>query len=61
MKTRRQYVTRHDGQYDQAVDISIPAVKVVMDLHEIQNQRECLLKVQRTFHHFLKKQNEGGE
>jgi hypothetical protein len=51
MMTRRQIVTRHNGQYDQIVDISIPAVKVVMDLEGVKDQKECLARVMRLFHH----------
>ena len=49
MMARMQYVTAHDGH---PADISFPAVKVVMDLLEIVNQRDCLMKVQRLFHFF---------
>lgn len=49
MLTRRQYVTAGQGQ---VVDISIPAVKVVMDLLKIENQKICLMRVRDLFHHF---------
>ena len=48
--TRRQYVTAENGRI---VDISIPAVKIAMDLYGIKDQRECLSKVQRLFYHFM--------
>jgi len=54
MMTRRQYVTRHNGRYDHVVDIDIPAVKTVMDLYGVGDQKTCLLKVRSIFHHFLK-------
>ena len=47
--TRRQVVTADQGQI---IDISIPAVKIAMDLFEVKNQRECLIKVRNLFHHF---------
>jgi hypothetical protein len=50
MLTRRQYVTAEQGRI---VDISIPAVKAVMDIHSTRDQKSCLIKVVKTFHHFL--------
>lgn len=47
MLTRRQFVTADQGQ---VVDISIPAVKVVMDMLEIKDQRTCLMRVRNLFH-----------
>lgn len=47
MDTRRQVIMRHNGQYDEPFDISIPAIKIMMDLHCVQNQRECLGRVVR--------------
>ena len=41
------------------VDISIPAVKIAMDLYGIKDQRECLNKVQKLFYHFMGRINEG--
>jgi hypothetical protein len=49
MTARRQYITAGDGQ---VVDISIQAVKTLMDLYGVRKQKECLLKIVRTFHHF---------
>ena len=49
MLTRRQVVTADQGQI---IDISIPAVKIAMDLNGVKDQKECLLKVRRTFYHF---------
>lgn len=51
MITRRQYVTAEQGR---VVDINILAVKAVMDLMGVENQKRCLLLVQRLFHEFYK-------
>jgi hypothetical protein len=55
MTARRQYVTIGQGQ---VVDISIPAIKIAMDLHQVKDQRECLVRVMNTFYHFLGKADE---
>lgn len=49
MLTRRQVVTVGMGEI---VDISIPAVKIAMDLHGVRDQKACLNRVRRLFHHF---------
>ena len=41
---------------ERVVDLSIPAVKIIMDQHGVKNQRECMAKIFRTFHYFLNKQ-----
>jgi len=56
MATRRQYITA--GQNNVPVDISIPAIKIVMDLRGVKDQESCLSRVQRVWHHF---NNERGE
>jgi len=56
MMTRRQVVTV--GMSGQIVDISIPAVKIVMDLYGVANQAECLNRVRKLFHHFLEKSDD---
>ena len=56
--TRRQVVTADQGQI---IDISIPAIKIAMDLYEIKNQKECLLKIWRLFHHFEQKRREDAD
>ena len=61
MLTRRQYVTRHNGKYDVVVDISVPAVKAAMDACGVADQGDCLVKVQRLFHHFLGGLNDASE
>lgn len=47
MMTRRQYVTAEQGR---VADISLPAVKMVMDLIGIKDQARCMMLVQRLFH-----------
>ena len=49
MITRRQYITAENGR---VVDISIPAVKTVMDLYGVREQRRCMSKVLMLFHRF---------
>ena len=51
MMTRRQVVTV--GMSGQIVDISIPAVKIAMDLYGVKDQMTCLNRVRKLFHHFL--------
>jgi hypothetical protein len=58
MMTRRQFITAEQGRI---VDISIPAIKIAMDLYGIQNQKECLMRVLRTFHHFLGERDKNNE
>ena len=55
MATRGQMITA--GMGGQVIDISIPAVKIVMDLYPggIDDQWACLAKVRATFHHFKPK------
>ena len=55
MVVRNQFITAGLGQ---VIDVSIPAVKIVMDLFGVLNQKECLLKVLSVFHHFKPKNNE---
>lgn len=52
MLTRRQIITAGMGQ---AVDISIPAVKIAMDLYGVKDQMSCLNRVRKLFYHFLEK------
>jgi hypothetical protein len=56
MITRRQVITVGMGQ---VADISIPAVKVAMDLYGVKDQVSCLNQVRKLFHHFLEAQDEG--
>lgn len=54
MMTRRQYITAEQGRI---VDISIPAIKIAMDLFEVRNQKDCLIRVMQAFYHFLEERN----
>jgi hypothetical protein len=38
---------------DHVIDINIPAVKIVMDLWGVEDQKSCLNKIRAAFHHFL--------
>ncbi len=38
----------------QIIDLNINAIKVAMDLYEVQNQRQCLGKVMELFNYFRK-------
>jgi hypothetical protein len=51
MATRGQIITAGMGQ---VIDISIPAIKIIMDLYPggISDQWKCLSKVRVAFHHF---------
>lgn len=50
MTTRRQVITVGHGE---VVDISIPAIMAVMDIHSVKDKKHCMLKVINLFHHFL--------
>ena len=58
MMTRRQYIISATGQ---VIDINIPAVKIAMDLYQVKNQKECLLRIINLFHYFEneRRNNEG--
>ena len=56
MLTRRQVVTSGMGQ---PIDISIPAVKIAMDLLGVENQLVCLNRVRNLFHRMAEKTDEG--
>ena len=58
MLTRRQVVTM--GMSGQIVDISIPAVKIAMDLYGVKDQAACLTRIRKLFHHFLEAQGDEG-
>ena len=57
MLTRRQVITVGMGQ---VADISIPAVKIAMDLCGVKDQLGCLIRVQKLFHHFLEAPGDEG-
>ena len=52
---RGQVVTRHNGRYDQILDLNFQSIKTVMDLYEIKDQRKVFEKVRSLFFYFLKK------
>ena len=56
-----QIITRHNGQYDEIVDLNYPAVKMIIDIYEVKNQLECFEKVKRTFQVMLNKSREKNE
>jgi hypothetical protein len=51
MITRRQVITQ--GMEGHIIDISIPAIKDVMDVRGVKDESDCLNKVLHTFRHFL--------
>ena len=46
------------GMEGKVIDLNYPAVKMVMDLYGVKNQKDCFEKVVRVFHHFLKEVDE---
>jgi hypothetical protein len=58
MACRSQVRTRFNGEYDVVTDLDFVAVKVVLDMYEIRNQREALGRIRAAFFHFLNKENE---
>ncbi len=57
MLTRQQVVTAGMGQ---VVDISIPAVKIAMDLYGVNDQLACLNRVRKLFHKIEVKSDASG-
>ena len=57
MLTRGQVIAVGEGR---VIDISIPAVKIAMDLLGVKNQRDCLMRVMNCFHYFQRKAGNGG-
>ena len=55
MLTRKQVITAEQGQI---IDISIPAVKIAMDMHGGKDQKECLQNVRHLFYYFENKRRE---
>ena len=53
MMTRGQYITAGDG--NMPVDISIPAIKVAMDVLNVKDPRGCLVRTRELWHHFIGK------
>ena len=54
---RNQVITFHNGRNDTVIDLNYPAVKMIMDLYGVKNQRDCFEKVLRVFHHFNRKES----
>ena len=54
---RRQIRTFHNGQSDKELDLDFTAVKTVMDLYEVKDQRRCFDLITRTYYHFLEERN----
>lgn len=53
----RMHVTQHPNgavRYrTESTDIKLTAVRDVMDVREVTNQKRCMEKVMNVFHHFL--------
>jgi hypothetical protein len=58
MVSRGQVKTRFNGEYDVVTDLDFNALKVVMDIYQVRNQRETLSRVRGAFFHFLNKEKE---
>jgi hypothetical protein len=59
MRVRGQIVTAPAGKDRIIRTLSIPAIKTVMDLYGVENQRECMERVMNLFHHFQGLDDEG--
>lgn len=55
MLCRNQVITAGMGE---VIDLNYVAVKTIMDLSGVRDQKDCLMKVINTFHHFLNKERE---
>jgi hypothetical protein len=58
MACRGQVKTRFNGEYDVVTDLDFVAVKVVMDMYKIVNQRETLARMRAAFFHFLNQEKD---
>lgn len=56
LMTRRQVITA--GMEGRAIDIFIPSVESAMRVCKVIDQERCLMKVMKTFHHFMRAENE---
>lgn len=56
---RGQVVTAPAGKDRMIRTLSIPAIKTVMDLYGVRDQRECLDKVMHLFHVMQGREDEG--
>ena len=43
----------------QVIDLNIPAIKTVMDIYEIEDQKTCLERVMKLFHYFREEESVG--
>jgi hypothetical protein len=53
-----QIVTRFNGEYDVVIDLNYHAVKTVMDLYGVKDQRGVFETVRAVFFHFLRNRAE---
>ena len=53
MLCRNQVITAGMGE---VIDLNYQTVKTIMDLYGVKDQKDCLMKVINTFHHFLAKE-----
>ncbi len=51
---RNQTVQEKMGEGKIITDLGIPAIKIVMDIFEVQNQKNCLLAVRKLWHELRK-------
>lgn len=59
MRVRGQIITAPAGKERMILTLSIPAIKTVMDLYGVENQRECMERVMALWHHFQGLDDEG--
>jgi hypothetical protein len=58
MAVRSQCRTRFNGEYDVVVDLDFVAVKVILDMYGIRNQKDVFHRIRAAFFHFLNKEKE---
>jgi hypothetical protein len=56
MLCNRQVITA--GEANEVIDLNYQTLKTVMDLYNVDRQKECFEVVIGTFHHFLAKERE---
>jgi len=56
MLCNRQVITA--GEANEVIDLNYQTVKTMMDLYQVEKQKECFEAVVGTFHHFLSKERE---
>lgn len=52
-----QIITRFNGHHDDIIDLNYGALKTVMDLYEIKDQKMVFEKVRKLFFYFLENRN----